>query len=49
MGFEQGELILYQSDDGQVGVDVRLKDESVWLTLNQIADLFERDKSLISR
>ena len=49
MSFEQGELILYQSDDGKAGVDVRLTDESVWLTLNQIADLFERDKSVISR
>ena len=49
MSFEQGELILYQSDDGKAGVDVRLKNESVWLTLNQIADLFERDKSVISR
>lgn len=49
MSFEQGELILYQSDDGKAGVDVRLKDESVWLTLNQMADLFERDKSVISR
>ncbi|AGF80043.1 Fic/DOC family protein [Desulfocapsa sulfexigens DSM 10523] len=49
MTFEQGELILYQFYDGKVGVDVRLKDESVWLTLNQISDLFERDKSVISR
>jgi hypothetical protein len=30
-------------------VDVRLKDETVWLTLNQMTDLFERDKSVISR
>ena len=49
MSFEQGELILYQSADGHTRVDVQLKDESVWLTLNQIADLFERDKSVISR
>jgi death-on-curing family protein len=49
MTFAQGELILYQSADGQAGVDVRLKDETVWLTLNQMSDLFERDKSVISR
>jgi len=49
MTFEQGELILYQSDDGRAAVDVRLKDETVWLTLNQLAELFDRDKSVISR
>ena len=49
MTFEQGEIILYQSDDGQAAVDVRLKDETVWLTLNQISELFDRDKSVISR
>ena len=49
MVFEQGELILYQSEDGQAKVDVRLKDETVWLTLNQLAELFERDKSVVSR
>ena len=32
MGFEQGELLLYQSDNGQSVVDVRLKDETVWLS-----------------
>ncbi|WP_446011402.1 RhuM family protein [Candidatus Electrothrix sp.] len=45
----QGELIVYQTGDGQAAVDVRLQDETVWLTLNQIAELFGRDKSVISR
>ena len=49
MTFEQGELILYQSEDGRAVVDVRLKDNTVWLTLNQMAELFARDKSVISR
>ena len=49
MNFKQGELIFYQADDGQAAVDVRLKDETVWLTLNQMAELFGRDKSVISR
>ena len=44
-----GEIILYQSEEGKSALDVHLKDETVWLTLNQIADLFERDKSVISR
>ncbi len=49
MTFEQGELILYQSDDGLVGVDVHLKDETVWLSQAQMTKLFGRDQSVISR
>ena len=49
MTFEQGELIVYQSEDGSAVVDVRLQDETVWLSLNQMAELFGRDKSVISR
>lgn len=49
MDFEHGELILYQSEDGQTMVDVRLYNETIWLTLNQMAELFERDKLFISR
>ena len=44
-----GEIILYQSDDGQAALDVHLKDETVWLSLNQMAKLLDRDKSVISR
>lgn len=44
-----GEILLYQSEDGETRIDVRLFEESVWLSLNQIADLFGRDKSVISR
>ena len=46
---EYGEIILYQKDDGESSLEVRLKDETVWLSLNQIAELFDRDKSVISR
>ena len=49
MAFEQGKLILYQSEDGQTKVNVRLKGETVWLTMSQMAELFDRDKSVISR
>lgn len=41
-------IILYDADGG-VKIQVLLEDESVWLTLNQIAELFDRDKSTISR
>ncbi|MEX2490512.1 MAG: virulence protein RhuM/Fic/DOC family protein [Nitrospirales bacterium] len=44
-----GEVLLYEAPDGQVRVDVRLEKETVWLSLNQMADLFGRDKSVISR
>ena len=43
------EMLLYQTADGQTRVDVRLENETVWLSLNQIAELFGRDKSVISR
>jgi prophage maintenance system killer protein len=42
-------MVLYQGQDGIVELDVRLERESLWLSLNQIAALFERDKSVISR
>ena len=45
----RGEILVYQADDGETKVEVRLRDETVWLTLNQLADLFDRDKSVISR
>jgi len=49
MNINRGELILYQDEDSREAVEVRLKDETVWLTLNQMAELFGRDKSVISR
>ncbi len=45
---EQAEIILYQSEDGSPKIEVRLVDESVWLTLNQLAELFQKAKSTIS-
>ncbi len=43
------EIFLYQSEDGQTKVEVRMEGGTVWLTLNQLAELFQRDKSVISR
>lgn len=45
----KNEIILYQSDDLPEHLEVWLENETVWLTLNQIAQLFNRDKSVISR
>ena len=46
---DRGQIILYQSEDGQAAVDVCLADETVWLTQSQMVDLFQRDQSVVSR
>lgn len=43
------EIVIYQTEDGQARVDAVFSGETVWLSLNQMADLFQRDKSTISR
>ena len=42
-------ILIYQSQDGQIKVDVRFDNETVWLSTDQMATLFGRDKSTISR
>jgi len=49
MSNDPGEIIIFQTEDGQTRVDVRLVSETVWLSAGQIATLFQRDKSTISR
>jgi hypothetical protein len=44
-----GKVVLYRAPDGEVQLDVRLERETVWLSLDQIAKLLGRDKSVISR
>lgn len=44
-----GEVVLYEAPDGGVHLDVRLERDTVWLSLDQMANLFRRDKSVISR
>jgi prophage maintenance system killer protein len=44
-----GEVVLYKAPDGAVRLDVRLEQETVWLSLDQMTKLFRRDKSVISR
>ena len=43
------QIIIYQTDDGQTRVDVRMENETVWLTANQMAMLFERDEKTIRK
>ena len=45
----RGEIIIYRAEDNTVQLDVRMEHETVWLNLNQMAMLFDRDKSVISR
>ena len=45
----KGEIIIYQTQDGETKLSVNLQNETVWLSLDQMAELFKRDKSTISR
>lgn len=45
----KGNILLYQTEDGQSKIEVTLNDNTVWLTADQMAELFQRNKSTISR
>ena len=45
----RGEIILYQTADGNTSIDVKLENETVWLTQSQMAILFKKDQSVIAR
>jgi hypothetical protein len=45
----KSELILYQTEDNRTRIEVRLENETVWLTQKLMAELFQRDKSVISK
>ncbi len=47
--FNNGEIVIYRGKDGATKIDVKMENETVWLTLDQMADLFNRNKSTISR
>ena len=49
MANDKGQILLYQTPDGESRIEVRLQDETVWLSLDQMAELFQRNKSTISR
>lgn len=46
---EENKIVIYQTDDGQTQIDVRLEDNTVWLTQAQMAELFQKDQSVIAR
>ena len=45
----QGQIVIYQTDDGQTQIDVRMENDTVWLTQAQMAKLFQKDQSVIAR
>ena len=46
---EESKIIIYQTEDGQTQIDVRLENETVWLTQAQMAELFQKDRTVITR
>ena len=46
---QKTELVIFKAQDGNVKLDVNIENETVWLSLDQMSELFERDKSTISR
>ena len=46
---QKAELVIFKAQDGNVKLDVNIENETVWLSLDQMSELFERDKSTISR
>ena len=49
MSEKKTELIIYQTEDGRTKIDVYFQDENAWLNKAQMAELFQRDRSVISR
>jgi len=46
---QPGEILMYQTEDGLTKIEVEMHGDTVWLSLDQMADLFQRDKSTVSR
>jgi len=46
---EKGNVLFYEVGAGKTEIEVRLESDTVWLSLSQMADLFGRDKSVISK
>ena len=46
---EENKIVIYQTEDGQTQIDVRLENETVWLNTSQMSALFEREESNVRR
>jgi len=49
MGFSDTEIIIFQTEDGTTKIDVKMENETVWLSKALMAELFQRDRSVISK
>ena len=45
----KGEVVIYQTEDGLTKLEVNLQDDTVWLSIDQMAELFQRDRSVIGK
>ena len=45
---EEKNIIIYQTEDGNTNIETRLEDETVWLTIDQMAELFQKSRSTIN-
>ncbi len=45
---KQNQLIIYQTEDGKVKIETHFKDETVWLNIDQIAELFQKSRSTVN-
>lgn len=45
----QSKIVIYQAQDGKTSIDVKLEQDTVWLTQAQMAELFQKDQSVIAR
>lgn len=44
-----GDMLIYQTEDGLTKIDVSFENDTVWLSKSQMAELFQRDRSVISK
>ena len=49
INMEEKSIVIYLTEDGQTQIDVRLENETVWLTQAQMAELFQKDRTVITR
>ncbi|WP_304874288.1 hypothetical protein [Bacteroides acidifaciens] len=46
---KENQILLYQTEDGETRIEVILSEDTVWLSIDQMTELFQRNKSTISR
>ena len=46
---QQNQVLIYQTEDGEIKLDVTMENESVWLTQMQMSELFQKDRTVISK